>query len=186
MKALSFDIGINNLAFCEIDTDNQGSISITKWEVIDLKEHGATKDFMTTAKVLVDVLHDYFYDSDYDMVLIENQPVQKNPAMKSIQMMVFSFFCIKRYHTKPDMQIRFVSACNKLKVLHQPLDIVSGIMSGTSSKYAKNKKASVAIAKHYLQEVLHDDNMLAFFTKHKKKDDLADSMLQCIYILENN
>jgi len=186
MKLLSFDIGIHNLAYCCIESDTTTKeMSIVKWEVIDLREYGPSKDFMSTASTLVDLLHEMFYcnDEQYDYVLIENQPVQKNPTMKSIQMIVFTFFMMLKYHQNPSMQIKFQSASNKLKVNNKPsdLDICA------STKYAKNKKMSIAIANHYLENVLTNNrDMHTLFKSHKKRDDLADSMLQAVYFVENN
>ena len=34
---------------------------------------------------------------DVDKVVIENQPALKNPTMKSIQMMIYSYFLIEGY-----------------------------------------------------------------------------------------
>ena len=45
MKILSIDVGIKNLSFClmEIDKDNDESISILKWDNINLTETSQTQ-----------------------------------------------------------------------------------------------------------------------------------------------
>ena len=50
---------------------------------------------------------------DCDHIIIENQPVLKNPTMKSIQIMLYSYFLLKNKKMK---SIQLVNACNKLKV----------------------------------------------------------------------
>ena len=53
---------------------------------------------------------------DVDTVLIENQPALKNPTMKSVQMILFSYFLINGVSTDKSVQnIEMINARNKLK-----------------------------------------------------------------------
>ena len=52
-----------------------------------------------------------FESNDYDEVIVENQPSLKNPTMKSIQMIVYTYFLIKS-----DVKVEMINAKNKLKV----------------------------------------------------------------------
>jgi hypothetical protein len=198
MKSISFDIGIYNLAYCIIETDDSfkaardteraRKISIQEWGILALKERDRKLDFMEIGTTLVERLHEHFTDISKDVayVFIENQPVQKNPTMKSLQMIVFTFFMSQRYIHNPNMVVRLVSACNKLKVLHaKDCDLTS--IKPTKSKYTQTKKQSVAITKHYLERVLclqPDDAMFTKYMKSKKQDDFADSFLQAVYMIE--
>lgn len=185
MRVLSFDIGIHNLAFCLLETTQgvAGAV-IEDWDVIDLKKDRNVKHtFTDIAESLMHELHDRFVDDNYDLVVIENQPVQKNPTMKSIQMIVFTYFMVLRHQRNPDCRIALVSASNKLKVREKPegLDSISA-----ASKYAITKKKGIALAEHYLANVLTRVNAdtIAVFHKHKKRDDLADSLLLAVHALE--
>ena len=51
--------------------------------------------------------------SECENIVIENQPVLKNPTMKSIQIMLYSYFLIKNKNIKI---IKLLNASNKLKV----------------------------------------------------------------------
>ena len=45
-------------------------------------------------KCIVEKLQKKEHFLDVDLVVIENQPALKNPTMKSIQMMIYSYFLI--------------------------------------------------------------------------------------------
>ena len=51
-------------------------------------------------------------------IIIENQPVLKNPTMKSIQIMLYSYFLIRNKNIE---KIKLVNAYNKLKVCKDKL-----------------------------------------------------------------
>ena len=141
-------------------------------------------------------LHEISQLLDVDIVIIENQPSLKNPQMKSIQMILYSYFLIlgkvigngvesKSYIEKAD----FCSAGNKLKVYDGPEiilkkknvkeEVKDEVKKSSSVKYADKKKLAIEHAKYFLQK--QDPKYLEFFETHKKKDDLADSFLQGLY-----
>lgn len=107
-----------------------------------------------------------------DMIVLENQPVLKNPTMKSIQMFIYSYLLI---HGAKD--IALFNARYKLNEYSGPeVDV-----SNKSSEYAKRKALSVA----YTESIINSERCLngvsewnTVFTKSKKKDDLADCYLQ--------
>ena len=43
MKIISIDVGIKNLAFCFLDTDDIDKTTILKWDVINLSQKVETK-----------------------------------------------------------------------------------------------------------------------------------------------
>ena len=121
---------------------------------------------------------------DVDMVLIENQPVLKNPTMKSVACMLFSYFVMrgicenKGKFNKDD--IRFISASGKLKINKDSKDIL---------KKGKNEKDVYNITKElgvkYTKAIINDkDNK--YLEKYKKKDDLCDAFLQAIKVYYND
>lgn len=170
---IGFDIGINNLAYCVCD--EQGGI--LQWEVINLKKDTEKKlDFNETANRLIFELRQRFDNTVFDTVLIENQPVMKNPVMKSIQMMIYTFFLMKNAKL-----VKLVAASNKLKVKEKP--DVSEIISNIKTKYKQNKLVAIEYAKHYLQKP-GSESWQTLFLAHKKKDDLADSFLMIVHYIE--
>lgn len=181
MSIIAFDIGINNLAYCITSQDGL----ITQWEVINLKKETEKKlDFNETAKRLMDALHSRFFaeETRFCTVLIENQPVMKNPVMKSIQMMIYTFFMMKS-QLQSDIEVRLMAASSKLKIKCKPsTNDVKDLSSKT--KYKQNKLLAVEYARHCLQVKNQDKKWCELFESSKKKDDLSDSYLMIIYYLE--
>lgn len=178
---LSFDVGIYNLAYCLMHVDGTSKITIQDWDVLNIGGSKEKKlDISALGDNLVSILHDKFFDIDIDYVLIENQPVQKNPTMKSIQMIIFTFFKMKSFQVS-HVDVRLVSASNKLKVKHKTSDSYPD-----KTKYQQNKLLSIAYARNYLENVFPDASRLSLMNTHKKKDDLCDSYLQGVHFIEAN
>jgi len=105
-----------------------------------------------------------------DNVVIENQPVLKNPTMKSVQMIIYTYFLLKNKLSKKLENIDLFSAKNKLNIYDGPeLDIHK------SSEYATRKALSIEYTKYFLK---NNAEKLKWFIEHKKKDDLGDCFLQ--------
>ena len=219
MKILSWDVGIINLSYCilEYDLDSKEN-KILFWGIINLIDSPEMKKNMNLVfENIPKKLHENNFLLDVDAVVIENQPSLKNPKMKSIQMIVYSYFLIfgKVLNENKIKQIDFCNASNKLKVYKGPeislddlkkkkkkvdnnsliTDFIEDkkddietveleIKSKKSTKlsYSDKKKMAVAHVNYFLKEN-NDENNLEFFNKHKKKDDLADSYLQGLYMI---
>lgn len=109
---------------------------------------------------------------EVEAVVIENQPCMKNPTMKSVQMMLFSYFLMKNVEN-----IQLISARNKLKV-YKGEEMTSTKKTG----YAKTKDLGIK----YCEEMIKDDaENLKYLKTHKKKDDLCDAYLQGAFYLAN-
>ena len=79
---------------------------------------------------------------DVDLVVIENQPALKNPTMKSIQMMIYSYFLINgvcNISSKIE-NIEMINARNKLKAYKGP--VVPCIIKDKYKKHVLRKKIS--------------------------------------------
>ena len=128
MWVLSFDIGVKNLAYCYAC-----DAMITKWGTLDI----SADDIYLISKKCMILLNEHFSDFEIDIVLLENQPVQKNPKMKSIQMIVYGFFAYQRHISKRNIKhILFQSASNKNRYSNR-FDFV---VPEYKSKYTYNKK----------------------------------------------
>lgn len=106
------------------------------------------------------------------VVVIENQPVLKNPTMKSVQILLYSYFLLKN----KNVQLHFISASSKLKFKINT-ESIKNIKSGKKTKYQKNKLLGIEYCEHFIGES-------EFFKSHKKRDDLADSYLLTRYFIE--
>jgi hypothetical protein len=93
-----------------------------------------------------------------DVVVIENQIGPLASKMKAIQGLVIQYWLMR--HVK----VECVSACNKLKLFHEG-----------KTTYKERKQLSIQYATQLIQQYQLQDHG---FYKHKKKDDLADTLLQ--------
>ena len=180
MKILSFDIGIVNLAFCVLDYQKK----IHKWENISLcnkSEIENTIDLITKLDQRPEIL-------DVDLVLLEYQP-RMNPKMRVMSESVRSYLIFRGIiDKKKKFKLKNYSAKHKLKcyqgdlpseITITPEMLADKTKSGLSKLYRIRKKQAI-----YQCEMLIDEEYKDFFTKSKKKDDLADSYLQALsYIM---
>lgn len=101
-------------------------------------------------------------------IVIEKQPVE-NPKMLMMGHFVFARFV----HHHPTIPVMFVPAFNKLSVYTGP-----PIECKLKTKYAQRKFIGIKQIEWYLDNMKGMDVWKDFFTKSKKKDDLADCVLQ--------
>lgn len=166
MHILSFDIGIKNLAYCYTE-----DYVIKGWDVIDI----SAKTVSEVCERCVESLHSRFAALPIDKVLIENQPVQKNPTMKTIQIVVYTYFLRSKVVDNSIQSILFVSASKKNKLAER-----FNISVECKTKYLRAKKLSILCVKHILHYSDQVHHWTDHFAKHKKKDDLADSYMQLL------
>ena len=196
MLYISFDIGVKNLAVCILNHDNN-LIEIIDWRVISLVEK--KKDINGLNNIsellfyeldnLMGSLEELKYDK-IDYVLIENQPSNLNGIMKSIQLLIFSYFSLLKHWDKFIGQVLLINASLKLQYHNfkpEPLikiDPTRNKKEQKRDKYRNNKNDGIEITKYYIK---NNDILNNYFIKYKKKDDLADTLLQTIsYIKKNN
>ena len=116
-------------------------------------------------------------------VLIENQPALKNPTMKSVQMIIYTFFILEGLMNNNSSieEVHMVNARNKLKVYKGPYVIIP-YENIKKNKYKINKYLSIEYTKKMIVD--EEEKFQELFKESKKKDDLADSYLQGIYWIE--
>lgn len=181
---LSFDIGIKNLSYAIFDYKDK---SIKDWKIVCLTEN-LTEKKKNSIDQLTPILLKKLMEMDVEHithVLIENQPVMKNPVMKSIQMIIYAYFHHCNILYQKNIHIKLISAMNKLKCgidIEYPESITNH-----KSKYMQKKKKAIHLCEHILFSneniITPDINFQSLFKNSKKKDDLADSLLYCIYYI---
>ena len=107
--------------------------------------------------------------NNVDYVVIENQPSLQNPFMKSIQMLLYSWFLYN------GATVMMLNANSKTKVYNGP-EIEKPKLK---SKYSIRKKMGILQCKYLLKENKYALNMLE--TNKSKCDDLCDSYLLAVY-----
>ena len=121
---------------------------------------------------------------DVHEVLIENQPVQKNATMKTIQCLLFSYFVMKgMVDDKKITNVKFICPSNKLKVgSDADLKLKNIKQEGGDDRKVYNITKKLGIK--FCKELIKDDKKnLEFINKQKKQDDYCDAFLQAYYYM---
>ena len=128
------------------------------------------------------------FDKDYphflqvDYVLLELQPVLKAPRMKTISNYIYMYFRMNGIHYKKGdyvmKNVSYIMATNKLKFNEN--NCKSDI-----EDYSSRKFTGIENVVEYLKIIKDNDNLI-LFQSHKKKDDLADALLQILFFLQRN
>ena len=117
-------------------------------------------------------------------ICLENQPAAKNPTMKSIQMILYSYFVMKV--NMGELVLRdliMMSAKNKLKLYKNEYGELPSEIVNHKDRYQKNKKSAVYITSKYIENE-HEEKWQNFYENNKsKKDDLADAYLMCKFYI---
>ncbi len=123
-------------------------------------------------------------------IYIENQPVFKNPVMKSISIGIFTFFTLKKI-IEPDIisNVNFINATVKTKddfisKLFELVEVKSYISK--FKDYDKRKEFTVDITNQIIPKLNNTVNNIVSSNKYylnKKKDDMADTLVYVIYVI---
>lgn len=127
-------------------------------------ENSKHTDLIKIGKNINTMFNTTFKDIEIDIILIENQIGSLASRMLTVQGMIAQYFIINY----PSSNIIFYSPHNKLKLFKTDVKL----------NYKQRKLLSITktleiISKDYITWV-------DYFQTNKKKDDLADSFLQCI------
>jgi hypothetical protein len=197
-RILSFDIGVKNLACCVLELDRDPTLRaptaadagtesarVLFWTVFSLaaeKERIPSVNelagrLFTVMDRLVADLESVAGVATLDMVLLENQPSRLNGAMKSLQMMLYSYFQLRRHWEGRAAAVQMVSAGKKTQ--GHDCEIATPESCGYKPKkgYALNKWNAIQIAQKYISG---DADLEKLFATHKKKDDLSDALCQAL------
>ena len=155
---LSIDCGIKNLAMCLIDpTDRR----IHTWDVSGVPPNHADGIF----PCLVRHLNSKPWVLNATTVLIEKQP-DKNRGMKGVENLLHTYFLVKE----------------KDVIIWDARHKVPDCAGVGRAKYLERKKASVERARKFVQAT--NPEWTEFFDRHKKKDDLADTVMQALSFID--
>lgn len=119
---ISFDIGIKNMAYCIIKSENK-KIKIIDWNKIDLG-YDKKKEYNINMKNIMEIYckeyNDFVKNNENIIVLIENQPSLKNPVMKNISSQLYAYFLIKgQIDSNNVKEIIMISPVNKIKFIEK-------------------------------------------------------------------
>jgi len=118
---------------------------------------------------------------EVDTVLVENQPALKNPTMKTVQMILYTYFLVNGVTNvdSPLNNIEMINARNKLKAYKGP-----AIECNIKDRYKRTKFLAIQYCGAMIEENQKiDQKYRDQFNESKKQDDLSDAYLQGIYWL---
>ena len=169
MKICSWDVGIINLSYCIIECNNDilqnisqkniKNYEIKHWGIINLMENNEMKKNRNLLfENIPKKLHELDFLLDVDYVVIENQPSLKNPQMKSIQMILYSYFLmygkVLNINIKQKIKdIDFCNASNKLKIYNGPVINLSSL-----KKQTNKKEKNIKLITNYIIEKTKEEN----------------------------
>jgi len=130
-----------------------------------------TKDYnlVDLGKSMNTQFNELFKNYSIDTVLIENQISPIANRMKTLQGMIAQYFIMNDVSN-----IEFISSMNKLKYF---------VRSRKRSSYTERKKIGIEITSEIIVLNKSFNHWNDDYSKSKKKDDLADAFLQCIWYL---
>mgnify|MGYP000250569931 CR=1 FL=1 len=169
---LSFDVGVKNLSYVILDGNK-----IIDWQILNVE----TKKGQTQTETLVYTLDDYLkLFNKCDEVIIEKQP-SRNNKMRIIEGLLNAYFVIKGKCEKKS-NIKKVFSYSAKHKLNEYIKKIPGFNG--KSGYTARKKLSVEITAKFIENIEQKKKFIEQFKASKKKDDLADCLLQGLKYLD--
>jgi hypothetical protein len=159
MMLLSIDVGIRNLAMVLMETETK---KIIEWVCDGVPPESESGLFES----LKSHLDGKAWLSQASLVIIEKQP-DRNKRIKSVEYFLHTYFLC---HSK---EVRIWDAKHK----------IPDVVGPGKRQYAKRKKAAVDRCRLFLEGTDTNKHLIPYFDKHKKKDDLADCVMQALSFL---
>lgn len=155
---LSIDVGIRNLAMCLLDDKTN---LVVNWDVDGIPPQHEDGVYISLRKHL----DERPWVLTADTVLIEKQP-DRNKKMVAVMHFLYAYFIIKC----PGVETILYDAKHKIPDVAGP----------GKSQYLKRKKASIERCEEFIRSSPANVHWLDTFLKSKKKDDLADTVMQAL------
>ena len=155
---LSIDVGIRNLAMCLFD---EHSTLIEQWDVSGIPPEHTDGVYVSLRKHL----DERPWVLTATTVLIEKQP-DRNKKMKTVENFLHAYFVIKAPETET--------------IVYDARFKIPDVSGPGKAQYAKRKKASIDRCRIFLESSDVNAHWLPVFDTSKKKDDLADTVMQAI------
>ena len=156
---LSIDVGIRNLAMCLLDEDQDNLVR--EWDVSGVPPEHKDGVYVSLRKHL-DARP---WVLTAKRILIEKQP-ERNKKMISVMHFLHAYFIIKC----PDAETILYDARHKIPDVAGP----------GKAQYNKRKKVSIERCEAFICDGTTNAHWLDTFLKSKKKDDLADTVMQAL------
>lgn len=176
IQLLSFDIGIKNMAYCIANIQDDNKFKVLKLEKVDLNSSGNIQRLIdNTIDFLDNIINDPIIDINQRLIILIE--CQMTSIMRTIQTCINTYFKVVSKHQNLDIETVYVSPKHKLKLMDKYPDIIA------STKYKQNKLDSIFYTTHLLTNIdeYKDIDIMNIINNNKKKDDLCDAYLMCVY-----
>ena len=156
---LSIDVGIRNLAMCLLDEDHNNIVR--EWDVSGVPPEHKDGLYVSLRKHL----DEKPWVLGAKTILIEKQP-DRNKKMISVMHFLHAYFIIKC----PQAETILYDARHKIPDVAGP----------GKAQYNKRKKVAIERCEAFIRQDDVNAHWLDTFLKSKKKDDLADTVMQAL------
>jgi len=156
---LSIDVGTKNLALCLLDEDS-GNL-VREWDVDGIPPQHTDGVYVSLRKHL----DERPWVLTAKTILIEKQP-DRNKKMISVMHFLHAYFIIKC----PDVETILYDARHK----------IPDVVGPGKAQYNKRKKVAIERCEAFIRSGQTNAHWIETFVKSKKKDDLADTVMQAL------
>ena len=158
---LSFDLGLKNMGACALNENGD----IIAWNILNLKSLNI-KDITLELDTWISCIN--IESIEQVRVILERQP-WKNYKMTTLLIIMETYFTV----AFPSYKIYKVGSNNKWKYLNKNVPLT----------YHERKRQIIKDCQILLNESKNNNHWINWFQSQEKKDDLADSYIQCLFIL---
>ena len=156
---LSIDVGIKNLALCLLDEDKNNLV--VEWDVDGIPPQHKDGVYVS----MRDHLDARPWVLGAKTILIEKQP-DRNKKMVSVMHFLHAYFIIR---------------CPKAEtILYDARHKIPDVAGPGKAQYNKRKKVSIERCEAFIRGDSVNSHWIDTFVKSKKKDDLADTVMQAL------
>lgn len=155
---LSIDVGIRNLAMCQFDDTSN---TVIQWDVSGIPPEHKDGIYVSLCKHL----DERPWILTCDTILIEKQP-DRNKKMVSVMHFLHAYFIIKT--PKSDT------------IIYDARFKIPDVAGPGRTQYLARKKTAIERCRDFLETTETNKHWIPMFDTSKKKDDLADTVMQAI------
>ena len=189
MKLLSFDIGIKNMAYCYVRVED-GKMQFLNLNKIDLNlnKKANTQTIIDTTIDFLDSIITQELEIDINEKLIVLIECQMTSVMRCIQTTINTYFKMLNRYESYNIETCYVSPKHKLNIINKYQDKIA------SNSYKQNKMDAIYFCQYLLENTYKDidtnshanneKKFIDIYNGLKKKDDISDAFLMCIYYYE--